>query len=229
MKILALDTSTTLCTVALNIEDRIYQKSHEHAKEHSKVLLSLIDKLLVEHQLTFANLDGIAFNQGPGSFTGLRLCCAVSQAIAFAHDLPAVGVSSLLTIAHEVAEKQKTPVIIASVLDARMNDLYVAMYYSDGNNLIKMICQDSLISINSFESWFNQYFKEAASSLNTTNYIIAGDSIIESLSVENKIFFLPKANYLSHCALKKFQSGEILSPEQIHPHYLREMAYQTQN
>jgi tRNA threonylcarbamoyladenosine biosynthesis protein TsaB len=123
LNILALETSTEFCSVALSLNGEILHKEILAKHQHSELLLPMIQKLLSEAELTLQQMDGIAFGAGPGSFTGLRIACGVAQGLAYAIDLPVVGVSTLEAIAQSIA---KSNVIVA--LDARMGEIYHAAY-----------------------------------------------------------------------------------------------------
>ncbi|MES2000676.1 MAG: tRNA (adenosine(37)-N6)-threonylcarbamoyltransferase complex dimerization subunit type 1 TsaB [Pseudomonadota bacterium] len=123
MKILAFDTSTEYCTAALLIDGAVQVREVHAGQTHSQLLLPMCQDLLAEAGFTLNQLDGIAFGAGPGSFTGLRIACAVAQGLALGADVPVYGVSSLLAL----AEASAAPRVIAC-LDARMGEVYHAVY-----------------------------------------------------------------------------------------------------
>jgi len=94
---------------------------------HSQMLLPMVDELLRAHGLTLRDLDGIAFGRGPGSFTGLRIACGVTQGLALGAGLPVVGVSTLLALAEAVGSDHAV-----CCLDARMGEIYHASYVRSG-------------------------------------------------------------------------------------------------
>ena len=123
MKILALDTSTEYCSVALWRDGDVDARDALAGQRHSELLLPMVDELLGRHGLQVNDLDGIAFGQGPGSFTGLRIACGVTQGLAFGASLPVVGVSTLLALAHAARAGHAI-----CCLDARMGEIYHAAY-----------------------------------------------------------------------------------------------------
>ena len=123
MKILALDTSTEYCSVALWRDGTVDARDVHAGQRHSELLLPMLDELLRRHGLAARDLDGIAFGEGPGSFTGLRIGCGVTQGLAFGAGLPVVGVSTLLALA-EAARPERA----VCCLDARMGEIYHAAY-----------------------------------------------------------------------------------------------------
>lgn len=123
MKLLVLDTSTEWCSAALWLDGRIQARRMLAGQRHSSLLLPMVDELLREAGLALRQLDGIGYGAGPGSFTGLRIACAVTQGLALGAELPVVGVSTLESIA-----EQAGAVRVLTVLDARMAEVYWAAY-----------------------------------------------------------------------------------------------------
>jgi tRNA threonylcarbamoyladenosine biosynthesis protein TsaB len=123
LNILALDTSSEYCSVAL-WRDGALDASEVHAgQRHSEVVLAMVDELLARHGLDAMRLDGVAYGEGPGSFTGLRIACGVTQGLAFAAGIPVVGVETLLAMA-EYAQAER----VVCCIDARMREIYQAAY-----------------------------------------------------------------------------------------------------
>ncbi len=125
MKILALETSSPMCSVALNINGKVIDKSDARPRIHANVILDFVNALLAEAELALSDIDAIAFGRGPGGFTGLRIGASVTQGLAFGASLPVRPVSSLLAIAHQVGEKLSADKV-AVLVDARMNEIYFA-------------------------------------------------------------------------------------------------------
>lgn len=129
MNLLVLDTSTEYCSVALWRDGEIRTQRVLAEQRHSSLLLPMVDKLLREAAITLRELDGIGYGAGPGSFTGLRIACAVTQGLALGADLPVVGVSTLESIAEQTGADS-----VLTVLDARMAEVYWAAYQRDGTD-----------------------------------------------------------------------------------------------
>jgi tRNA threonylcarbamoyladenosine biosynthesis protein TsaB len=130
MQILALDTSTEVCAVALGDGVTWHEKSEVAGQRHSELLLPMIRALLADGGVTLKQVDGIAFGAGPGSFTGLRIACGVAQGLALGAALPVVGISTLEAIAQTRRDHAGGERIVAA-LDARMKEVYVAAYERD--------------------------------------------------------------------------------------------------
>lgn len=128
MKILALDTSTEYCSVALWRDGEVDARDAHAGQRHSSLLLPMVGELLAGHGLEAKDLDGIAFGEGPGSFTGLRIACGVTQGLAFGAGLKVVGVGTLAAMAEAAGSGQ-----VVCCLDARMGEVYHAAYAKSGD------------------------------------------------------------------------------------------------
>ncbi|HJT50928.1 MAG TPA: tRNA (adenosine(37)-N6)-threonylcarbamoyltransferase complex dimerization subunit type 1 TsaB [Nitrosospira sp.] len=123
MKILAFDTSSEYCSIALLLESDILGEEVLAGQRHSELVLPKVSQMLDESGLTLAQLDGIAFGSGPGSFTGLRIACGIAQGLAFGAGLPVIGISTLEALAQQAGGTR-----IIAALDARMHEIYHAAY-----------------------------------------------------------------------------------------------------
>ncbi len=123
MNILALDTSTDYCSAALWRSGLCVERSAAAGQTHSTLLMEMVDAVLAEAGMKLQALDGIAYGEGPGSFTGLRIACAVAQGLAFASELPVAGIGTL----QAMAASCDAPRVICC-LDARMQEVYHAAY-----------------------------------------------------------------------------------------------------
>lgn len=127
MNILALETSTAYCSVALWKDGDIDGSEAHVVQAHSERLLVMVADLLARHGMGVADMDAIAFGEGPGSFTGLRIACGVTQGLAFAANLPVIGVGTLLAMAHATRAER-----VLCCIDARMQEIYHAAYERNG-------------------------------------------------------------------------------------------------
>jgi tRNA threonylcarbamoyladenosine biosynthesis protein TsaB len=131
MKILALDTASGLCSVALRIDGVMATRELLTTRDHGRELLPMVDALLAEAGLGLAALDALAFGRGPGSFTGLRIAASVAQGLAFGADLPVLPVSDLRALALQAlveAPAGAAPTAVLACLDARMQEVYAAHF-----------------------------------------------------------------------------------------------------
>ncbi len=127
MRILALDSSTEWCSVAVGDGTRWHVRDEHAGQAHSERLLPMVRAALAEAGYALSQLDGLAFGAGPGSFTGIRIGCGVAQGLAFGADLPVVPVPTLEALAQGVLRARGWTKVIAC-LDARMREVYVAAH-----------------------------------------------------------------------------------------------------
>jgi len=132
MNILALDTATEACSAAVFYDGKLVTKYQLAPREHSRLILKMIDDLLAEANLTVNQLDAIAFGCGPGAFMGLRIAAGVVQGIAYAHDIPVIPVSTLKAIAQNAFEQTGNTQVLAAI-DARMDEVYWGVYCLQNN------------------------------------------------------------------------------------------------
>lgn len=121
--LLALETSTESCSVAVLLNGQVLEKRLDAVQGHSEHILPLIAAALAEAGAALTDLDAIAYGAGPGAFTGLRLGCGVAQGLAFGADLPVIAVGSLEAVAFAAGQ----PLVFAC-LDARMGEVYSAAF-----------------------------------------------------------------------------------------------------
>jgi len=137
MRILAVDTATKNCSVAVTDEDSILAESTSIIdRTHSRQLMNIIDSVLGKAGMKAAQLDGFAVTIGPGSFTGLRIGIASIKGLAYSLAKPVVGVSSLETLAYQC---RRTPYLICPLLDARKQEVYYCHYRFEEGKLEKIL------------------------------------------------------------------------------------------
>ena len=129
MRVLALDTATEACSVALLTDAGLIGRFREMPRGHAEEVLGMVDAVLAEAGCTLSSLDGIAASIGPGAFTGVRIAVSVAQGLAFGAGLPAVGVSTLEALAAQ-AQRGGAEVVLAC-LDARMGEVYFGWFGAD--------------------------------------------------------------------------------------------------
>ena len=127
MKLLALDTATEACSAAIYIDGEITQNYQLAPKEHTRLILAMIEGLLVDAGISIKQLDALAFGRGPGSFTGVRISTGVVQGMAYGADLPVVPVSTLASIAQSVHDDHQAEFVLTAI-DARMDAVYWGEY-----------------------------------------------------------------------------------------------------
>lgn len=141
--LLAIDSSTHTLSIALEHQGRVFER-HEYApREHGALLLPWIEALLKEASIALGDVDALACGVGPGGFTSIRLGVGVAQAIAAAHQLPVVPVSSLQVIAQQSAALYEAQAVLVAQ-DARMGEVYWGCYAPDELGLMRPVVADRL-------------------------------------------------------------------------------------
>ena len=214
MKILALDTSTEFCSIALWNDGAIDARDAHAGQRHSELLLPMLDELLRRHNLAVHDLDGIAFGEGPGSFTGLRIGCGVTQGLAFGAGLPVVGVSTLLALA-EAARPERA----VCCLDARMGEIYHAAYLRSAAGWETVhapsLCAPAEAPLLPAGSWTGcgSGFARHAAALKARYR--------ERLSAIMPEVF-PHARDIARLAAREFEAGRAVAAERAVPVYIRD-------
>lgn len=143
--LLAIEASGAKCAVALSYQGVINTLSSDAPRAHTASLFAFIDQLLKDVGITIAQLDGIVFSAGPGSFTGIRLAASVAKSLAYAAQLPVLGISSLAVMANTFYQQGgKGSCLI--VTDARMQEYYCAEYQYDAVTGVTVLQSDRLLS-----------------------------------------------------------------------------------
>lgn len=148
--ILAIETSTAACSVALSVGESRFSRYSEEPRSHTRLIMAMVDAVLVEAGIAVAALDAIAVTVGPGSFTGLRIGFATAQGLAFGAQVPVIAVSTLEVMAQTYSRKydsrdQQTGIVM-SLLDARMGEFNCGAYELDSAGEFQAIMEDQLLS-----------------------------------------------------------------------------------
>lgn len=150
--LLAFDTATEYCSVALAYKAQVYCRTEKLGNSHSECLLPWIDELIKNAGISLKDLNGILFSSGPGSFTGLRIACGVAQGLAYGLDKKLLPTSTLTALGYHYRDRGKR---IAVLNDARMNECYAAIYEnSDGR--FKVLQPERLVKPEEVQRWLEQ-------------------------------------------------------------------------
>ena len=166
MKVLAVDTSSTLCSVAILEDTNLIKKLElDNGLTHSETLMPLIKQLLNECELNLSNIDLLVSDIGPGSFTGIRIGVSSCKAFSDSLNIPCVGVSSLEVLAYNI----KDDGIICSTIDCKNDNCYFALYQlkSGVYSVLEEPCAKSV----------NDVLSLLKSDYNNTNIYFVGDGI----------------------------------------------------
>ncbi len=214
MNILALETATDPGSVALWRDGKVTARSCPDGKSNSETLLPVADSILREAGLRFADLDGIAFGAGPGSFTGLRVACGVAQGLAVARDLPLLGIGTLEVMALASGGER---VIVA--LDARMGEVYFGVFEHG-----VLLGEIGVYAPNAVP------LPESAGWLACGNGLAAYPALRERLSQSVDVWMpevMPSAEAVVRLAAPRLERGEQGDPADAVPLYVRDKVAKT--
>jgi len=214
LNLLALDTSTEYCSVAILRDEMLTHRDAHAVQRHSELILPMIEEVLRASGLALAQLHGIAFGAGPGSFTGLRIACGVAQGLAFGTGLRVVPVGTLMALAEEAGASR-----VIACLDARMGEVYHAAYRREADRWLEVIAPavGRVQSMPELEEggWFGcgNGFAVYAEAL-AKHY----DGQLVGLAPT----LHPHARSIARLALPLLAAGRALAPEEAVPVYVRD-------
>ncbi|WP_168382745.1 tRNA (adenosine(37)-N6)-threonylcarbamoyltransferase complex dimerization subunit type 1 TsaB [Acinetobacter indicus] len=145
MKLLALETANEQCSVSIvNDTQELFFQLDERAKAQTQTILPMIEQGFAQTETATADLTAVAFSRGPGSFSGVRINAAVAQALAWSHDLPVIPVSTLQALA-QASYRLAGLSAVTAVLDARMNEVYIASFQLDAEGIMQPVSEEQLL------------------------------------------------------------------------------------
>ncbi|MDQ3229177.1 MAG: tRNA (adenosine(37)-N6)-threonylcarbamoyltransferase complex dimerization subunit type 1 TsaB [Pseudomonadota bacterium] len=217
MKILALETATEACSVALWIDGDVRERFAIAPRQHAELALPWADALLAEAGIVRAQLDAIAVGRGPGAFTGVRLAIALAQGIALALDKPVVPVSTLAVLAASLPQDKEH---ILAAIDARMGEIYFGAFARKGDDMIALsheaVIRPELAAVpDNAGAWFGAGTGFAAADGALQHHLQAHLAFVDATA-------LPHAANLARLAAHAFARGEVVPAERAEPAYLRD-------
>lgn len=218
MKILALETATEACSVALYIDGAITEQFELAPRMHATLVLPMCEAVLAEGGLALGALDALAFGCGPGSFTGLRIAAGVIQGLALGADLPVAPVSTLAALAQQVFIKQEVQCAFAA-LDARMGEVYWGVYQCDQNDLAELVGEEAVITAEQVICPANR--QGAGVGHGWRSYQAELKQRLAGQVVVINDEYYPRAAEVSILAVKPVMAGQLVPAEQALPVYLR--------
>lgn len=214
MNLLAIDTSTDRCSVAASRGEEFFFHSEPALQRQAERVLVMVEELLAEARLELGQIEGIAYGEGPGSFTGLRIAAGVTQGLAFARGVGVVGVGSLLSLAEESSGER-----VIACIDAHMGEVYHAAYRRAGSGWEEVSAP-------------GLYKPEAVPVPSAGGWIGCGDgfaahrdrlaSRLGSRVSQTRPDAAPSARAVLKLALPRFAAGEARDAEAAVPVYLRD-------
>ena len=221
MKLLAFETATEACSVAVWIDGVMRERFEIAPRRHAELALPWAEQLLAEAGIAKSQLDAIAVGRGPGAFTGVRLAIAIAQGIALALDRPVVPVSTLaaLALASQRPVVGEQPTRILAAIDARMGEVYTAAFAREGEEVVALSSESvgapgTVVLPDDASGWFG-----------VGTGFAAGDGLLQR-RLQARLAgvdaaALPHAADVARLAAAAYARGESVSPERAEPAYLR--------
>ena len=215
MNLLALETSTDACSVALSCRGAVYERHEVEAKAHTRRLIPMIREILEEGGVELADLDAIVVGNGPGSFIGMRIGASVAQGLAYGANLGIVPVSSLAAVAAEAFEQSDEPKILVAQ-DAHMNEVYLQSFARGEGNMPRACGETVLQPVARIELLEKTGVAGAGWHRYPELLHLNADCISKVLDVE-----LPRATFLLGPGAALFREGAITAAADLVPDYVR--------
>lgn len=219
MKILSIDTSATAASASLSDENKLIGEFFINTSlTHSQTLIPMVQKLLQNTSTDIKDIDCIAVNAGPGSFTGVRIGVAAVKGLAFSNNTPCVAVSTLHSMAYNMLGNNCT---VCAVMDARCSQVYNALFEVDGENVTRL-CDDRAFSMSDLKSELSRI---------EGDIFLVGDGaniFFDYLNGELKNVRLApvnlryqRASSTALAAFSEYKKGNIITADKLMPAYLR--------
>jgi len=218
MKLLAIETATEACSAALLIDGEIDLRYAVKPRGHSELILSMMEELLAEAQLSARQLDAIAFGRGPGSFTGVRIATGIAQGAAFGADLPVVPISTLAALAQRGFRQKGEPHLLPAY-DARMGELYWAAYKVGEDGLVRLVIEEEVAPAERVRLPLDDDWYGVGSGWGVAGAVLAGRLGDDLLGYQAEMFC--SAHDVAQLAAAAFAQGLAVAPEAALPVYLR--------
>lgn len=222
MNLLAIETSTESCSVALACNGKLVTRSEFAPRRHAELLLPMCEAVLAEAGLSRHQLDVIAVGRGPGAFTGVRLAISAAQGMALALDIPVVPVSSLAALACD-APPDGNPIL--AVIDARMGEVYSGTFRRDADGLVEPMGAEHVGSAELLKLPGGHAWHVIGTGWDSYAEMIRLRLGADPASASGQRY--PQAVAIARLAAREFTAGHGLAPEHALPVYLRDKVAMT--
>ena len=216
MKLLAIETATEACSVAVLVDGEVRERFEIAPRRHAELTLPWAEQLLAEAGVAKSQLDAIAVGRGPGAFTGVRLAIALAQGIALALDRPLLPVSTLAALAMRADAGEGADILAA--IDARMGEIYAASFRRAGDEVFatshEIVIAPADHGVPAGDGWFGVGTGFAAADAVLASRLQGRWAGIDAGA-------LPHAADVARLGALAFARGEAVAPERIEPAYLR--------
>lgn len=216
MRILAIETATDACSVALWRDGQVLERFEPGARRQTERVLPLVEAVLADAGIGLGDLDAIAFGRGPGAFTGVRVATSVVQGLAFARDLPVAPVSTLAACALAAFDQHPERRRVIAAFDARMGELYLGAYQCRGDEA-RVLLADGLFD------------PDQVPELAGDDWLLAGSGAVYAKRIGQRVGLAaidanatPRAGAVARLAVPLVVQGSTVSAEQAQPVYLRD-------
>jgi tRNA threonylcarbamoyladenosine biosynthesis protein TsaB len=218
-RILAIETATAACSAALYVDGEVEERFALAPRQHAALILSMVESLLASAELAVTQLDALAFGQGPGAFTGVRIAASAAQGIAFGANLPVVPVSTLAALAvGAMRETGKAHAMVA--LDARMAEVYWGVYAREAGGLPALQGGEAVAGPDDVPMPGEGRWVAAGSGWGVYAGVLvprAGERVVQLLPDLE-----PRAHDVALIGADRFARGEVCSAGDAVPVYLRD-------
>lgn len=216
MNLLAIETAAETCSVALAVNGEVLERYQHAPRKHAELLLPWVEQLMAEAGIGFASIDAIAFSQGPGSFTSLRIGIGVAQGLAWASDRPVIPVSSLAATAQTAAEDGVSRALVA--LDARMGEVFTGAFETKSDGIMIPVTAEKVCPPEDVQLPTGSGFQGIGVGFERYDALAALSGRLSGLRPE----IWPRATSVITLARYWLSSNEPLSAEHAQPVYLRD-------
>jgi tRNA threonylcarbamoyladenosine biosynthesis protein TsaB len=218
VKLLAIETATDACSVALWVDGDCLERHEVAPRRHAELVLAQVEAVLAEAGLGLAGLDCIAFGRGPGSFTGLRVASGLVQGLALGAGLGVVPVSTLRTVAQGAAAAGAARALVA--FDARMEEVYLGAFVRGADGLMaevaaERVCAPGAVDISLAGPWVGL----------GDGWAVHGDALHAALEETVDVAtegHLPRARFVADLAVPEARRGALVAARDALPVYLRD-------
>lgn len=219
MKLLSIETSTENCSVAITDGERLLFKSELAPQKHAEIVIPMIDSLFAQIGFDKKELEGIVLGSGPGSFTGVRIAASTAQGLALGLNLKVAMVTSLEALCTEaITNYGKKPEYVISSIDARMGEVYLAVYKCNAAE-VELIDEERVLKP-------SEALKHISSLIDSDKVITCGSGIEHLQKAGLNSAFgnyadFPKAQFILKKGRCLFEQGKAVDPEFALPLYVR--------
>lgn len=216
MKILALDSTALVASVALCEDDKLLgELTLNNGNTHSQTLLPMVEFLLKQFDMTPCDVDLFAATAGPGSFTGVRIGVATLKGLAFGTNKPCAAVSTLEALAYNLKDFDG---LVCPVMNARRKQVYTALFRASNGHLTRLM-DDSAIAIAELDEKLKEFDEPVR--LCGDGYDITKDLLTHPIIPVSERYRHQSAFSVAEVALQKYQSGDVGTDLNLSPVYLR--------